>query len=333
MAPSPMPQLDPSKLKAFSNAAAGHDGVLCDPSGELLIKPCVDAEIDFYQETLAKYPDFAELMPTYMGTLSLGSPQAPSDTPAPELSQQEKDQARLHGVKIASETAIVLENLEHGFKFPNVLDLKLGSVLYDPATTEPEKAARLDRVAQESTSGSLNFRVAGMKVWNPTKRDFDIYDKFYGREFSAENVSEAYETFFAALFSSDIKGDDAVQLLETILAEVTKARHILEKAQSRMYSASVLIVCEGDTAALNSLLGAVGPSAPSGDERAPTAKELKRAEAEEEEDEEAEPVAFKVKMIDFAHAKWTEDGGRDENTIKGLKNVEQLLDGLIGKFD
>ena len=333
---APKHQLDQSTLKAFENAAAGHDGVMSDPSGELLIKPCTKQEIDFYQQTATEHPAFAELMPTFMGTLSLGAPASAPDVTAVsennELTQAQKDQQLKHGVKIASDTAIVLENLEYGFKQPNVLDLKLGARLYADGT-EPEKAARLDKVAAETTSGSLNFRIAGMKVWNG--QSFDIYDKFYGRKFSASNVNDGFETFFAPLGTGAIEREQAQELLETIEAEIAKARHLLERAESRMYSASVLIVYEGDTEALGSLMSGHEPKTRA-DERAPTVGEVKKSVEEEEEEEEGSaprPVAFKVKMIDFAHAGWFPGRGKDENVITGLKNVEKVMDGLISRFD
>lgn len=327
-------QLDASTLKAFENAAAGHDGVMSDPSGELLIKPCTSAEVEFYQNTLIEHPDFAEMMPTFMGTLTLGAPaHAPDVTAVHEdekITQANKDQQVLHGAKIRTENAIVLENLEHDFKSPNVLDLKLGARLYADGTSE-EKAARLDKVAADSTSGSLNFRIAGMKVWNGSS--FDIYDKFYGRKFNAKNVQDGFATFFAGL-ASTLKREEAQELLETILAEITKVRHMLEKYESRMYSASILIVYEGDDSALSSLMGADVPKTPRVDERAPTQRELNKSMEEEEEEEEGgPPVAFKVKMIDFAHAGWMPGGGKDENVIKGLKNIEAQMDQLIARFD
>ncbi|KAK5165191.1 uncharacterized protein LTR77_009289 [Saxophila tyrrhenica] len=334
MATNKHPKLDQSQLKAFENAAAGHDGVLSDPSGELIIKPCVDAEINFYQETLNLHPDFSEMMPTFMGTLSLGSPAqvaAPTAAHEPaELSQESKDQQLLHGAKIATKTAIVLENLEHGFKRPNVLDLKLGARLYAPGTSD-DKAARLDKVASETTTGSLGFRIAGMKVYNPEKSDFDIYDKFYGRQFTSSNVISGFETFFSGL-SSGLKAEEAQELLETILAEITKARHMLEKYESRMFSASILVVYEGDSSELGVLMGSE-PKTPRVDERAPTRLEVKKSLEEEEEEEALPPVAFKVKMIDFAHAGWTPGEGRDENVIAGLKGVEGCMDQLIARFD
>ena len=99
-----------------------------------------------------------------------------------------------------------------------------------------------------------------------------------------------------------------------------------------MYSASVLIVYEGDSSALEVLMGSE-PKTPRIDERAPTQLEVKKSMEDEEEDESEPPVAYKVKMIDFAHAEWTPGNGKDENVIKGLKNIEKQMDQLIARFD
>lgn len=325
-------QLDTSTLKAFENAAAGHDGVLSDQSGELLIKPCTLAEIDFYQQTLIDHPDFAELMPGFLGTLSLGAPANIAESTAVQgmlaESSQVQDGRPRSGAKIGSETAVVLENLEHGFTHPNVLDLKLGARLYDPSSTAPEKAARLDKVAAETTNGSLHFRIAGMKVWNG--QSYDVYDKFYGRKFNAENVSDGFATFFAGL-SSSLGAEDAAELLETIEAEVAKARHTLERLESRMYSASLLIIYEGDSTALETLMSGVPSKTPRAEEKAPTLGEVKQSEEEEEEEDE-EPFAYRVNMIDFAHAAWTPRQGRDENVVVGMKKVEEQMDRLISRL-
>ena len=185
----------------------------------------------------------------------------------------------------------------------------------------------MDKVASETTTGSLGFRIAGMRVWNG--QEFDTYDKFYGRKFNADNVKDGFATFFSGL-TTGVNPDEAVELLETIEAEIAKARSILERLESRMFSASILIVYEGDSSALGTLMGSA-PKTPRLQEKAPTLGEVKRSE-EEEEDEDEEPVAFKVKMIDFAHAEWTPGKGKDENVINGLKNVEKQMDGLISQI-
>nr|POE51853.1 inositol polyphosphate multikinase [Quercus suber] len=338
MAHQPTQSLDASSLKAFENAAAGHDGVLSDESGELIIKPCTNDELEFYQQTTAQHPDFAALMPAFMGTLQLGAPAA-AETSAPladhELLTQARDQQhqqqKLHGAKIPSTTAVVLENLEHGFTHPNVLDLKLGARLYAAESTRVDKAQRLDQVSAETTSGSLNFRIAGMKVWNGAA--LDVYDKFYGRGFTAETVAQGFTTFFEPLRRSLARAETE-EVLCTVRDEVAKVRGVLERAESRMYSASVLVVYEGDGAALRSLMEREKVE-PEVVERTPTNMEAGQSEENDEEDEEEEeeeteePAAFKVKMIDFAHAQWTPGLGADENVIKGLKNIEAQLDSLI----
>jgi 1D-myo-inositol-tetrakisphosphate 5-kinase/inositol-polyphosphate multikinase len=341
------------KLKAFSNAAAGHDGVLSDESGEVIIKPCTAAEIAFYQASASEHPDFYELMPTMMGTLQLGQPSTlPEDLKLPdpeaaELTQEYKDQKLLHGKALKTETAIVLENLEHGFVHPNVLDLKLGARLYDPSTTAPEKGARLDKVSSETTSGSLNYRIAGMKVWNPAKGEYAVYDKFYGRQFTPETIKSGFETFFSCLLPSSstspeqtssptsIASEDAHALLELLLADVAKARHVLSRLSSRMYGASILFVYEGDIPTLSTLLGTHAPpekAVPKKQEVAPTSEEISALEEEEEEEEEPK-VAYRVRMIDFAHAKWLpKEEGKDENLIEGLRNVEGAVEEIVGRF-
>lgn len=320
--------LDPTTLKAFEHAAAGHDGVMSDPSGELFIKPSIAQEIDFYQQTLSEHEDFSELMPTFMGTIKLGAPDVAAIQQLPEVNEAQKQQALSHGKKIKAETAIVLENLEYGFKHPNVLDLKLGSRLYKEGT-EPEKAARLDKVAAETTSGSLNFRLAGMKVWNGSS--YDIYDKFYGRKFNADNVKDGFATFFSGL-TTGLAKDYALHLLETIEAEIIKIRNALERNESRMFSSSILIVYEGDSKTLEALMGGETKT-PHMDERAPTDSEVQESIDEEDDEEDDPPVAFQVRIIDFAHAAWTPGQGQDDNTIKGLKNVEKQMDQLLAQLD
>jgi 1D-myo-inositol-tetrakisphosphate 5-kinase/inositol-polyphosphate multikinase len=100
-----------------------------------------------------------------------------------------------------------------------------------------------------------------------------------------------------------------------------------------MYSASILIVYEGDSDVLGALLGNP-PKTPRVDERAPTTLEIRRKMEEEDEDEEEErPATHRVKMIDFAHAAWKPGAGPDENVIKGLKNIEDQIEGLIARLD
>ena len=58
---------------------------------------------------------------------------------------------------------LVLENVGHRFKLPHVMDIKLGTILYDDFAT-PEKRARMEKSARDTTSFETGIRITGFKV-------------------------------------------------------------------------------------------------------------------------------------------------------------------------
>jgi 1D-myo-inositol-tetrakisphosphate 5-kinase/inositol-polyphosphate multikinase len=125
-------------------------------------------------------------MPTFLGTLtqsnttiSLTNTNTTSQTSIPTDNDDNQKLTALDpttttnihfkGRPIASPLHVVLSSITAGLHRPNVLDLKLGARLWDDATP-PAKRARLDAVAHSTTSGSLGFRVAGMRVWEGERR-------------------------------------------------------------------------------------------------------------------------------------------------------------------
>ena len=202
------------------------DGVLSDPSGELIIKPCTVTEIAFYESARLSHPDLAAYMPTFTGTLQLSSSQQPStaassvngaDSPipvVPVVAIEEDEAKRMHGKKLQTDQSIVLENIAAGFTKPNILDIKLGARLWDE-DARPEKRARLDKVAAETTSSSLGLRIAGMRTWqgqgakDPTAQDeklrglvdleketeYWVYNRMYGKKLSVQNVMQGFADY------------------------------------------------------------------------------------------------------------------------------------------
>ena len=59
--------------------------------------------------------------------------------------------------------SIVLENLSHKYSKPNILDIKLGTVLYDESASET-KRARMEKTARETTSLETGVRLTGFSV-------------------------------------------------------------------------------------------------------------------------------------------------------------------------
>ncbi|KAJ4368309.1 hypothetical protein N0V83_006665 [Neocucurbitaria cava] len=323
---------DASKLQTFGNAAAGHDGVLSDESGAVVVKPCTAAEITFYESVTASHPDLVPFLPTYMGQLTLSGDQ--STVGAAEsgtITTADGSVERLHGKKLSTELHIVLENITHGFKKPNVLDLKLGAQLWDDAA-KPEKRARLDAVSKVTTSGSLGFRIAGMRTYKGTSAPdvpedlkeyvesdkeggYWVYNKMYGRKFSADDVNEGFVSYIFPGSKTEAEQDRAREVLAYFLGEVKDIQEVFEKKESRMYSASILLVYEGDV-----------------EEYAKTKQTLRSAQPEEDEDDEANlPKLAAVKMIDFAHATWQSGNGPDENALQGMRSTAKILKDLLDK--
>ena len=327
---------------------------MSDASGSLIIKPCVAAEVEFYEVSNAEHPDFAQLMPTFMGSLQRGQSKKLQDhlttaaarsasneaivlpaaldneTEGNDSKQVDETNNPLRGKKLDTGLAIVLENVLAGFQKPNFVDVKLGKRLW--ADDAPlSKRTKLDDVASQTTSGSLGFRIAGMKVWHPEgSGEYKVFDKFYGRTLTSDNVRDAFSTFLC-LDQNTETSDIVEDVISNIEEAVGAIEQIIAKQESRMYSASLLFVYEGDPQARKEALeSAVAQTEQSrhSDGRKQDGEEVDEDE-DDEDDEPAEPKLFDIKMIDFAHAEWTPGQGPDENMLMGIRNVRKVLRALM----
>ena len=310
----------------------------------MVIKPCTETEVAFYQSANASNSRLAYFMPQFFGTLELTdkvksaatsaastattgtagllptngllqlehiaqphtATSQPLAVPSPLLSHLQlqsqssskassrppsPDPTRLKGKAIATDTYIVLSALTSGFKRPNILDLKLGSRLWaDDASLA--KRTRLDKVSQETTSSSLGFRVAGMRVWKgigahsavdlgaaktirpPSDRpsttsaqkerrhdhiEYDeennylVYNKLYGRAVDSAQIIDAFKDYFIVP-SSGIHRRHALELIASFKREIQEIYRVLESVETRMYSSSILLVYEGDPEAYEETL-------------------------------------------------------------------------------
>lgn len=253
------------------------------------------------------------------------------------------------GKKLSTGLAICLENSASGCQKPCVLDIKLGARLWDD-DAPLAKRQKLDEVANTSTSGSLGWRVAGMKVYVGGRDDglklrpeeegfvsvqekegYKSYDKFYGRQFKGkEDVVKAFEAYLppkASRYREEV-GKRFIRELESV-------EYVLENTESRMYSASLLFVYEGDEEALSKALEYEKKQEEDedGDEGEGEGEDQEGADDGplDENDEEIEPKVHDLKLIDFAHARWTKGEGRDENALRGVRSCLELLKAVVAK--
>ena len=317
-----------------------------------MIKPCTQPEIDFYQETVANHDEFAALLPTFMGTLQLGKSKQLEETVKVAQSQRgspaivlpvetessdnaaksQMETPRTRGKPLETELAIVLENITAGFKRPNILDVKLGKRLW--AEDAPDaKRQKLDKVASETTSGSLGFRIAGMKAWQTDR--YRVYDKFYGRDRTAENVHRAfYDLFDADPDTGDLDVFD--EIIDGVIEAVEEIETTVASQESRMYSSSLLLVYEGDRFARKEALESAFSKPKARDSATSLPDGLddlsdEDADGGSEVEQVRDKKIFDIRIIDFAHAAWTRGLGPDENMLQGIRSVRNILNDMVLK--
>ncbi|KZL84121.1 inositol polyphosphate kinase, partial [Colletotrichum incanum] len=370
-------------LVDYNHTVAGHAGTMCDADGELFIKPCTQAEIDFYNSANENHPDFADLMPLFMGTLMLNDPAELSSiedgvpgpvssaaakeeltqavtgqTSAVAESQPDKEKwVQNKSKKIKTDQAVVLENSGSGFTSPNFLDVKLGERLWaDDAPAE--KKRRFDEITRKTTHGPLGFRIAGMKVWRGSTmkseldhEDYKIYDKDYGRtHVNTDNVVDNFRKFIFNK-AAGIDDDLARAVVQAFLRDLRTVEQVLASKESRMYSASLLFVFEGDGDKLKDAIaqnntavdrveaeveksetpGRAALRVDSGieliDEDLVTIDAAVNGGDEDDEDDgPVLPKIYSLKLIDFAHAQWTPGQGPDENALKGVRSLIKIFE-------
>ncbi|KAI0823851.1 SAICAR synthase-like protein [Trametes gibbosa] len=323
----------------LESQVGGHPGVLASEDGELLIKPALPHEVAFYH-SLSTDPDFAPLrpfVPKFYGTLRLEGQMA-TDAPAPDQG----------GPLVVVDTvaSIVLENLTQRFAKPNILDVKLGTVLYDDEASA-DKRARMEKTARETTSFETGVRLTGFQVYDLALGKAVNVPKSYGKSIKAADLPDGIARFFpiAANASSpetiaqtstagDVAGHLPAQgtglpadllepILESLRDDIVEIRDALAEVHMRMVGSSLLIIYEAD------------------EERAREGvrwlEEVGYEEEGEDEDEEEDEGGAKkrggppciVKLIDFAHTKIVPGAGPDEGVLKGVETVLTLLDGRM----
>ncbi|KAL7421043.1 hypothetical protein Q5752_003927 [Cryptotrichosporon argae] len=182
--------LDIGASTPLANQVAGHQNVLTDASGALVIKPALPREIAFYQlvqnaplsSPLAKLQTF---LAEFYGTLQLegrldgaGQLWAESDKARRELDE-----------------SIVLENVAHPFLHPSILDAKLGTTLY-AADASDEKKARMDEKARQTTSHATGLRLTGAQTYHALTSSFMLTPRSFGYSLTKETLPSGMVRFF-----------------------------------------------------------------------------------------------------------------------------------------
>ncbi|AAS54347.2 AGL144Cp [Eremothecium gossypii ATCC 10895] len=333
--------------KKLRHQAAGHDGTLTDIDERLIFKPAVDQELEFYTGIISRKDregvDFPLecWMCVFVGTLSEGILNVENNDSIMRLKGEDVVKPTtdyLQHLNLSNDHTqkyLVLENLTYGYRRPNILDIKLGKVLYDDKATE-EKKARLTTISASTTSGSLGFRVCGMKIernsligqldkshYEEDDDDYVLLNKLYGRSRTVDNVSDAFRLFFNA---PNLPKHRHAELINRFAVRLRMFYNTLLDEEVRMISSSLLFVYEGDPERWdmeNAVDGVLNePCFLDGDSDC----------SSEEWDKSRNIPLSSMTLIDFAHSKFTPGEGYDENVIVGVENLMEVFDKVSGEY-
>ncbi|KAF7348424.1 Kinase [Mycena sanguinolenta] len=323
MSDIPNPDLE---TQAPAPQVGGHpNSVVAAADDSLLVKAALPVELQFYQAVASSAePEVDALrpfIPKFIGTLSLEG-ELDTDKPPSEGSINVKP------IQGAKKESIVLENLAHPFLKPNILDIKLGTILYDQ-DAPPDKVARMIKTAETTTSLKTGMRLTGFQVYNNMTDEAVHTSKVYGKSISAEQLPEGLARFFPiASHDAPEQGLPAallLQILELLREDVEDIRDALAALEIRMVGASLLILYESDAVRAEEGLKWLLKD-----------EEEEEEDSDDDEDEEDDPnkppkryTPYDVRLIDFAHTRFAPGQGPDEGALLGFKTLLALLDERI----
>ncbi|KZO95186.1 SAICAR synthase-like protein [Calocera viscosa TUFC12733] len=302
----------------------GHpDTVELSADGSFVIKTVLPTEHTFY-DALGSTPALSQLWewtPQFYGTLRLEGRMQPDGELVPAPS-----------VGVTGTESLVLENVCQYFERADVIDVKLGRVLWEEGATE-EKRMRMDQRARETTSAETGVRLTGFNVYNRLTNSFITYPKSYGYSFTPSQLPSGISAFFPLALSPSEHGlppDLLTTVLRGIEDEVEELVEVLEATEVRIVGSSVLVVYEGEEGALREALKKQEEMQSPSDDAGGADDEGE--EDEDMDDEESEPeetskLPWIVRLIDFAHARYVPGQGPDENILFGLRTLLRLLKG------
>ncbi|EDR10794.1 uncharacterized protein LACBIDRAFT_315595 [Laccaria bicolor S238N-H82] len=292
--------------RTLNSQVGGHAGVLTTEDGSLLIKAALPRELEIYQK-LQYDPALEALRPftaDFLGTLEL---------------EGEVDQ---------SNPITPNENVTYPFLKPNILDVKLGTILYDE-TASPEKVERMKKTARNTTSFETGVRLTGFQVYDNATSLPVITPKSYGKSIKPSDLPDGISRFFpvgqAPNASSGLSKKTLLPILRAIREDVADIRGVFTTLEIRMAGGSLFIVYEADWARAEDGLQRLLLDEGNEDEE--------EDEDEDDDDDDRPGPPFVVKIIDFAHTRLAPGEGRDEGVLLGLDTVLRLLDARIAQIE
>ncbi|SCV69888.1 BQ2448_1282 [Microbotryum intermedium] len=343
----------------------GHASTITS-TGSIINKPSSAREKAFYTQLAPRLlPGFiGEWTPEFYGTLSLQGQMSHDGEISPvaeeELGTEPKEM-------------LVLENVTYRFLRPNVLDIKLGTQLYDEDASE-EKKRRMDKAARATTSAETGVRLTGFQVWDDASQAYVVTPKDFGKSITVPELPSGIARFFyppleasytppipvvstqtdatpkAAITPTPLPLELLVPVLNGMLTRLQELLQLLDKTEMRIRGGSLLFVIEGDAKALREATARSEESSPPRSSKQDEDQGDDRDNDQEDDDDESETesvsttdgegnakahtrLPWDLRLIDFAHARPAPGEGKDEGFLKGIDTTVRLIEELRDKLE
>ncbi|KAJ3993003.1 hypothetical protein F5050DRAFT_1578515 [Lentinula boryana] len=347
---------------------SGHaNSIQLTADGTLLIKQTLLLEHEFYTMMEQARAMGARFVSKFYGVLT------ESNVGVEALNGIEGEVPKTSTGDTNAKQFLVLSNLINSFKKPNVLDLKLGTVLYDELdqACSEDKKARMIKTARETTTGECGLRLTAFQV-NTNLLMPVTTPKIYGKSLKKEQLPEGIRRVFpvlgepipisvpgAASPSLDLGLPPSILLpiLRAIHNSLTHLHSILKDIEIRIIGGSLLVVWEGDQERAQEGVNWMK-------ERERMIRERIKRDFGDDNDEEyysddddddedtaasqslpSEPLPnrekpkrkpsapYKIALIDFAHTRFVPGQGSDSGVLLGLETFAELIEDRIKEVE
>ena len=128
---------------------------------------------------------------------------------------------------------LILENIIRPFRYPSVIDIKVGRITYDQEATEEKIQRQMEKYRPATEIG---FQLLGWINYRPTEKSYAYHDKRCARSLTKEELFHALAHFFGA------PENDHRHVVRAVLERLVQLEQIMSKQSKYSFIATSLLI-------------------------------------------------------------------------------------------